>query len=127
MKAIDFVNMTNLEDFECCSDITICFKYQKYYKRYGIMMPKKNIEETTFFRINLCEKSKWKQYVSYDSFANKEVVKIDNDGGLMTIYCHFDVDELIKEFVGSHGGEKYCSIVKIKWIKNMVKDTVEYF
>lgn len=113
MLVKDYIKLIDCEDFYCYSDHTICFEYIHITKRKR----KIKIEEETHSAINLCHKSKWKNYASYNRFANREIVKIEGN----YIFTKWTMEELIKEY--QELTEK--TIVHVNWYRNDVTHKIE--
>ena len=118
MTALEFVKLVGLKEFYCESNIEIGIHYQGYYKRHGEMIPKKKTERVRHSAINLCHIDEWKNFASYNRFANREVVKVRDN----TIYTKWTIDDLKKEFIELCGGDKYCKILSIENVWNYCEE-----
>ena len=116
MTVLDYVNISNFEDFSCNSDTAICIEYVKHYKYRGEWRkskPKTVVHSAT----NLCHKNMWREYQSFNRFANKELMWVDDNTDRKYLYCHWSVEDLMNEWKELMG-DKY-EVIGIEWTQHL--------
>lgn len=94
----------------------VTFEYDYVY-RYGGKEKVKRKKEESFSRVNLCfcDLEKWKNYISYNLFANKEIVKIYNNGIYKNmVYVSISREDWLKEIIRVFSNCRNFSILSIQ-------------
>lgn len=92
MKVLDYVSQNDIQKFYC-KTITNIILVHTHRSRTG---RETEISEL-FGRKNLCQLKDWNKYKSFYSFADKEIVKIENFMDIPIFYVDFNNIEWQKE------------------------------
>jgi hypothetical protein len=100
MKVLQYVSSNNIQEFYCKTTTELVLVHT-HKSRTG---KEAKISEL-FGRENSCRLNDWNKYKSFDSFANKEIVKIEKDfTGAPIFYVNFtdfdwrkEIENIFKE------------------------------
>lgn len=85
MKVLQYVSSNNIQEFYCKTTTELVLVHT-HKSRKG----KQTKISELFGRENLCYLNDWNKYKSFDSFADKEIVKIEKDfTGMPIFYVNF--------------------------------------
>ena len=92
MKVLDYVSQNDIQKFYCktTTNIILIHTHRSRTDR------ETEISEL-FWRENLCQLKDWNKYKSFYSFADKEIVKIENFMDIPIFYVDFNNTEWQKE------------------------------
>lgn len=94
MTVLEYVMKYNLKEFYCATKNYIILAHEHRSRRGNITTITQSFE-----RLNLCTLEGWERYGSFNSFANKEVFKIENveTGGRPTLIVSFSKEDWERE------------------------------
>ena len=85
MKVLQYVSSNNIQEFYCKTTTELVLVYT-HKSRKG----KETKISELFWRENFCHLNDWNNYKSFDSFADKEIVKIEKYfTGVPIFYVNF--------------------------------------
>ena len=103
MTVLQYVSSNNIKEFYCITSTKIILAHT-HRSRNG----KETKISKLFGRENLCKINDWNKYKSFDSFANKEIVKIEKDyKNTPIIYVKFTDTDWQKEIKNIFAEDKW--------------------